>query len=783
MESKLQENRESVTEPKKTKQKSIYRYWFRLLAFIVDCTLLWIIGITIGTIFNGSLSLISYWGRLAGLIIVLGYFGVLNSYLGKGQTIGKRLFKIKVVTKDGIYISFTRSILRTLILAIPFFLFGMMFPKQVVLSPDSGTVSLVVSIVIWIFSGGIVSYYLFNRKTQRSFHDICCGTFVVKEQVSELNSINRISILSHAMFFIYVLFVLTIAIMNFTMTDWKMHMQFKSQQALLYQIKGISAAEIFFDSINESGKFYDCLHAQVYLSEKPESFEVMAAQVARTLMNTSSSNPYFYYLDVQIITGYDIGIAQNRKKHQLQLTKEGWENKFDEVLSKGLAKYHYFPKYIHASSYLQSTWNRFEENYLPEYLFDNRPTSAWVEDGKGENASGINEFLSFSGLVVKQVKVLKLKIRNGYQKSEALYLANSRPRELELYINGEGWNYNIPNQSKPRYIIELTDVMGWQDFSFPLNQDLKSIMLRIKAIYPGTKYDDTCISDIQIAVTTDRFFDLDHTLENKAANESFISERLIKAKNMAKFDNKGLVKLNYSLLAQSLVKSLPIPEGSPMILSEKYPAKDPTFDFKFRFMGYNSPVDTVLTDEEIRHSLYLSIDQLNTYPQAIRFISWIDNIKLDSFEVSKFPVNKSFINETKNNFDTPFDSSSGKSLLLRFLKYDANNNEELIAGDNKNPKVKFFVTVGLEQWQGYASKYYITPCCCGGGPRWVYEFELYDQEGYIKWKYRNDQVEDRISFFYIWNKKIPQIERVCVLKDIDFQEGMGTFPGRMEIWE
>jgi|CXWL01.1.fsa_nt_gi uncharacterized RDD family membrane protein YckC len=56
-----------------------------------------------GQILGWSLS--SFWfqigpyGRIVGLLFILPYFGLMNSGVGKGQTIGKRLLKIAV--RDG----------------------------------------------------------------------------------------------------------------------------------------------------------------------------------------------------------------------------------------------------------------------------------------------------------------------------------------------------------------------------------------------------------------------------------------------------------------------------------------------------------------------------------------------------------------------------------------------------------------------------------------------------------------------------------------------------------
>lgn len=190
--------------------------------------------------------------------------------------------------------------------------------------------------------------------------------------------------------------------------------------------------------------------------------------------------------------------------------------------------------------------------------------------------------------MIKKVKLLKLKIRNGYQKSDALYLANSRPSKLELFINIDPNKKSGLEKVIPFSILTLEDKMGWQEYSFPINQDLRSITLKIKSIYQGTKYDDTCISDLQIFVVTDSEYDLPRALENKTNNDRFIAERINKAKNMAKLNINGIVKASYSKLSQDVIKSLPTPEIIPAILTSKYTPLVKKYEFNFRFTYYNN---------------------------------------------------------------------------------------------------------------------------------------------------------------------------------------------------
>src|SRR4051812_30504577 len=63
-------------------------------------------------------------GRALGFAVALAYFGALNSTLGGGQTLGKRLLGLRVVDRQGQRITLPRSLLRCLVLWVPWFLNG-----------------------------------------------------------------------------------------------------------------------------------------------------------------------------------------------------------------------------------------------------------------------------------------------------------------------------------------------------------------------------------------------------------------------------------------------------------------------------------------------------------------------------------------------------------------------------------------------------------------------------------------------------------------------------------
>ena len=140
-----------------------------------------------------------------------------------------------------------------------------------------------------------------------------------------------------------------------------------------------------------------------------------------------------------------------------------------------------------ASSYLVNDWNKFQENYLPLYVGDDDPRTAW-----NLKTEGIGEWLRLKVTPMVGATKVRLKVRNGYQKSEKLFAANSRARAITLVLLPGGKTVDV----------ELADKNGWQELAVEQPAGaLEAIELRVKSVYPGKKYDDLCLSDVQLFVT------------------------------------------------------------------------------------------------------------------------------------------------------------------------------------------------------------------------------------------------------------------------------------------
>ena len=142
-------------------------------------------------------------------------------------------------------------------------------------------------------------------------------------------------------------------------------------------------------------------------------------------------------------------------------------------------------------------------NYGPENLFDNDYGTAWVEGVKGP---GIGEWVEVD---LDKVSISGLGIINGYTKRKSLYYANNRIKKLRLDVEWDNWGNRSGGKDsteitlKEKQFNELNQnaeapFISWlADYGDGYNR-AKKVRLTILEVYPGTKYNDTPITELFI---------------------------------------------------------------------------------------------------------------------------------------------------------------------------------------------------------------------------------------------------------------------------------------------
>jgi hypothetical protein len=217
---------------------------------------------------------------------------------------------------------------------------------------------------------------------------------------------------------------------------------------------------------------------------------------------------------------------------------------------------------VEASSFLWNDWNKFVENYHPNYVADDDPATAWVEGAKG---SGAGEWIKIQVTPLEQTTKVRLRVRNGYQKSKDLWKANARAKAVTVRL--------LP--SKVEKQVTLADTDGWQEIAVdqPSGQ-LKEIELAVGSVYEGAKYADLCISDVQVFVTSET---PDNPAFEKSKRANLMAWRSARIAAAKVFASK---KVELPIYPAYEVKETPAPKDTlPMdragLLAEA--AKDPVF--------------------------------------------------------------------------------------------------------------------------------------------------------------------------------------------------------------
>lgn len=146
--------------------------------------------------------------------------------------------------------------------------------------------------------------------------------------------------------------------------------------------------------------------------------------------------------------------------------------------------YTYLANEVISSSYLieKSKKIKSDIHYLPYYIVDGQIGTCWVEGIKGP---GIGEWILIP--LTKKVKLQKIGISIGFDKNEMSFYDNNRIKTLKVSLNDDSsMNYTFNDNRGIQYIY----------FDEPII--ISSLKFEIVDIYKGKKYDDTCLSEIEI---------------------------------------------------------------------------------------------------------------------------------------------------------------------------------------------------------------------------------------------------------------------------------------------
>ena len=151
------------------------------------------------------------------------------------------------------------------------------------------------------------------------------------------------------------------------------------------------------------------------------------------------------------------------------------------------------------------------EGYLTENLTDQDPGTTWAED-----EAGYGEGSEITLRAEKLSKVHGIRFGSGFLKSMSLYEENGCPSKYTIILDdktviipGDGWvgwdaGFTPLRLDDPDSVEDIINGTDYENYiytdcvSFGREFTAREITIRIDKVRPGTRYQDTCISEIYV---------------------------------------------------------------------------------------------------------------------------------------------------------------------------------------------------------------------------------------------------------------------------------------------
>ena len=303
-------------------------FWRRLLAWLIDTLILGLIGQLIGLIFSSFFFTIGLYGRFIGLALVIPYFGIMNSKIGGGQTLGKRVMKIAVRNKRNEPIELWRSLIRILLLATPMWLNGWALPIF-----QNSIVAWFVSILVFGLGGGILYTMVFNRKARQGIHDLLLGTYVVhlpRKPVESAPVTTRTHwIVTGIWIGLVAIGALVLTFVSPTLVSKKPIQPLQGLYEILQRdprffTVGIKDRTTYVSNENPSRTMIITVWYKGKIAK--EDVEEVMNSVVKNVLDTGINLNAYDGIQINVTSAFDIGIATQQWNYSNAYSIEGWRN-------------------------------------------------------------------------------------------------------------------------------------------------------------------------------------------------------------------------------------------------------------------------------------------------------------------------------------------------------------------------------------------------------------------------------------------------------------------------
>ncbi len=261
----------------------------RFIAFIIDILFVVIIGAIVGFILRSWLFGLGEKANYVGFTIALLYHGLTNSLLLSGQTPGKVIFRLKVISINGKKINPIRSLFRSFMIIFIFFDLHITLP------------AFLNDIMVYVLMPYLVGliYFAIFLPCNRTLHDFIFGTAVV---TIDTNEINKCYISSKEIFAIIVISIILIIPWYFIGShkpfDHSIADALKKTQAQILSMPHVKDASIGL----EDGKYI----ISIQTIDPPKESQKLSITAASVLINNFELEDSDEPININVVRGYDL---------------------------------------------------------------------------------------------------------------------------------------------------------------------------------------------------------------------------------------------------------------------------------------------------------------------------------------------------------------------------------------------------------------------------------------------------------------------------------------------
>lgn len=141
---------------------------------LVDFIILGVLGYILGIFLEDFFASLGQYGTLVGSAIAILYLTIMQSHIGKGQSVGKMVMNIRVTDLQGSYLTLKNSLLRSTLLIFPF--------MNIELLTSGGGMLIIMGVIMMAFF--VTIYFILANKSRRCLHDILVNSVVTYKYVT-----------------------------------------------------------------------------------------------------------------------------------------------------------------------------------------------------------------------------------------------------------------------------------------------------------------------------------------------------------------------------------------------------------------------------------------------------------------------------------------------------------------------------------------------------------------------------------------------------------------------